>query len=421
MKKIKICVLGLGYVGLPIAIRLSNKYEVLGYDLNKKRIRELNNKKDTTNEINFKTIKYKSKNLLFSFNEKEIGECNFYIITVPTPVDKKNNPDLSYLKNATLLVSKYLKADDTVVYESTTYPGCTDEFCIPILEKNSKLKINIDFFCGYSPERINPGDKIHSIENIDKIISSSSKRGLNIIKEVYSNVTKKKLVITRSIKIAESAKIIENTQRDINIALMNELSILFDKLNINFSEVLKAANTKWNFLDFKPGLVGGHCIGVDPYYLAYKSKKIGFDPKVILSGREVNDGMGKYVASKFFKQLKNKHHQILNKRILVIGLTFKENVKDIRNSKAIEVIKFLEKKGIKVDAYDKYVDHKYVKIFNINLVQTIKLNFYDGIIILVPHKYLKTKKEIILKSLKKKGVIFDFKDFFKNEKIKIHD
>ena len=271
MKKYDICVIGLGYVGLPIALILSKKYNVVGFDINKTRVNQLIRKKDVTLEV--ESNKLKSKNIQFTSESKKIKNCNFYIITVPTPVNKRNLPDLRSLKNASKIVGRYLKKKDTVVYESTTYPGCTEEVCVPILEKYSNLKLNNDFYCGYSPERINPGDKKHTIENISKIVSASNSVGLQIVKSIYKNVTKKKLIISKTIKVAEGAKIIENTQRDLNIALMNELSILFKKLNIDFSEVLDAANTKWNFLNFKPGLVGGHCIGVDPYYLAYKAKK----------------------------------------------------------------------------------------------------------------------------------------------------
>ncbi len=411
----KICIIGLGYVGLPLAVELAKKFNVTAFDINKSRIKKLKSNIDVNNEISLSELKSVSYKINYTDNSFYLGDNNFYIITVPTPIDNDKKPDLSLLINATKSVAKKLKKKDIVVYESTTYPGCTDEVCIPLLEKISGLKVIRDFSCGYSPERINPGDKIRTIDKIDKIISASDEFGLKKINYVYKKIIKAKIIKVENIKVAEGAKIIENTQRDLNIALVNELLMLFNRLNINFNSVLKAANTKWNFLNFKPGLVGGHCIGVDPYYLAYKSKKIGFDPKIILSGRNVNDQMSKYLVSRFINKFKKKNSSIIKKKILVMGLTFKENVKDIRNSKSFEVIKLLEKKGCFVHAYDKYVDYKTAKKLKINLVKTVNSNFYDGLIILVPHNYFRRLKKSIIKSIKKNGQVLDLKNFLKNE------
>ena len=293
----KFAVLGLGYVGLPLALSLSKKYNVIGFDNNKIRITDLNNGKDINNEFSGKELK--KKNILFTCNDKDLKNCKIFFLTIPTPINNKNIPDLSLVKKATKLVGKYLKKNCIVVYESTVYPGTTEEICGPLLEKISNLKYNIDFFCSYSPERINPGDKVNNIDNIVKLVSSSSKNSLKRISKIYKSIIKSKVYSCSSIKVAEAAKIIENTQRDINISLMNEFSIICRKLNISVHDVLDAASTKWNFVNFKPGLVGGHCIGVDPYYLTYKAKKIGIDPKVILAGRKVNDGMANYFSNYF--------------------------------------------------------------------------------------------------------------------------
>ncbi len=420
MKKIRVGIIGLGYVGLPIAIILSKKFNVIGFDINKQRINELRKKKDITREIDLNKIK--SKKFELTSNKDKIKDCNFYIITVPTPVSKNNHPDLSHLRNASQTVAKYLKKKDMVVYESTTYPGCTEEICIPILEKYSNLKLNKEFYCAYSPERINPGDKKHTIENIDKIISASSFEGLKIVQNVYKNVTKKKLVVAKSIKIAEGAKIIENTQRDINIALMNELSILFNKLNIDFSEVLKAANTKWNFLNFKPGLVGGHCIGVDPYYLAYKAKKVRFNPKVILSGRRTNENMYKYIISQLEKKIKKKNISSNKKKILILGSTFKENVPDYRNSQSIKIIKNLSKKKFKIYIFDPLVNIKELNCYTIKNYTELKSfkKYFDAILLLVPHKDIVNKGYMFFQKLNKKNsLFFDIGDTFKKNDFKL--
>ncbi len=414
----KICVLGLGYVGLPIAVKLSEKLNVIGYDIDKSRIRELRKHTDRTNEVH--TNQLKKKKLKFTSDIKEIRNANFYIVTVPTPVDKNNKPNLKHLVNASIQLGKLLKKNDVVVYESTTYPGCTEEVCIPLLEKYSKLKINLDFYCGFSPERINPGDKKHVLKKINKIISGSNKIACSKIEKVYSRVTNKKIIKVENIKIAESAKIIENIQRDINIALMNELSMLFNKLKIDFSKVLNAASTKWNFINFKPGIVGGHCISVDPYYLASKARDINFKTKFILSGREINDNMGSYIVKKFKNSLKEKKISINKSKVLVIGLTFKENVPDTRNSQSIKIIKSLKKYGCKVYTFDP------IKNLNIKNTQAIKnfkvlskyKNFFEGILVLVSHKQIKSKGFKFFNSLLKKNkIFFDIQGIFKNKNI----
>ena len=414
MKQIKIAIIGLGYVGLPISVRLSKFFKVVGYDLNYKRIRELKNGKDSTNEIDLKNF-HKNKNLLFSNKISSIKDCNFYIVAVPTPINIKNKPDLTLLIKASAQVSKLLNKNDTIVYESTVYPGCTEEICIPILEQKSKLKINKDFFCGYSPERINPGDKKHKIYNISKLVSASNKKGLQIIKSVYKNLTTKKLIITDTIKIAEGAKIIENTQRDINIAFMNELSIIFNKMDVDFSKVLKAANSKWNFINFKPGIVGGHCIGVDPYYLAHKAKILKLDPKIILAGRSLNDQMYLYISRSFSLALKKKNINLNKAKILTVGLTFKENVPDFRNSQAIKITKKLISSGMNVKFFDPLVDIKINNKKNISSFSQLEKysKYFDGIIILVDHLEIKNKGlEFFKKLLKSKNVFFDIKNVF---------
>ena len=348
--KIKVGVLGLGYVGLPLAVELSKNKKVVGYDINSKRIAHLNKNIDHNKEISSTNLKKSKKNLFFTSDANNLIDCNFYIVTVPTPVNKRKQPDLSLLKSATQVVANNLRKNDIVVFESTVYPGVTEEICVPILEKYSKLKFNHDFYCGYSPERINPGDKVHTIDKVVKITSGSNKYSAKIIDQVYSEVTNGNTFQASSIKVAEAAKVIENTQRDINIALMNELSQIFNKLDIDTNAVLEAANTKWNFLKFTPGLVGGHCIGVDPYYLTHKAKEVGIKPKIILAGRETNDGMSKYISNKLINIFKNTKNNV--KKILIMGATFKEDCPDIRNSKVFDITENLIKEGYKVNIYD---------------------------------------------------------------------
>ena len=385
-KKYKICVIGLGYVGLPLAIEFSKKFEVVGFDLSSKRVNELQNLFDSTGEIEAKTLKDNQENINFYSELSEINGCNIFIITVPTPVDKFNEPDMKYLELASKDVGSKLKNNNIVIYESTVYPGATEEICIPILEKESDLKFNKDFYVGYSPERINPGDKEHRLPNIKKITSGSTEESAKIIHELYSEIITAGVYSASSIKVAEAAKVIENTQRDINIALMNELALIFDILGIDTSEVLSAAGTKWNFLPFKPGLVGGHCIGVDPYYLSYKAQKEGYLPEIVLAGRRLNNKMAAFVAAKLVKIMIDKSIEVKNSKVLIMGLTFKENCPDIRNSKVFDVINELELSGVLVDVYEPNVDKSLLELKNISLIENLKPNQYDGLIFAVKHK-----------------------------------
>tara|TARA_Y100000389_G_C17466432_1_gene526078 strand:- start:2412 stop:3677 length:1266 start_codon:yes stop_codon:yes gene_type:complete len=411
--KFNISIIGLGYIGLPLAIEFSKYFNVIGFDIDKKRVRELNEGIDITKEI---VIKKKfSKNIYFTNNLKELQNSNVFIITVPTPVMRNNKPDLSYLKKASEIVARNLKSSSIVIYESTVYPGCTEEYCSPILEKLSGLRLNKDFYLGYSPERINPGDNKHKLKNIVKIVSGSNVYSLNLMKKLYSKIIKAGLHVAESIKIAEAAKVIENIQRDINIAFINECSLIFKRLNINSSKVLKAAETKWNFMPFKPGLVGGHCIGVDPYYLTYKAKKLKYSPKVILAGRKINNGMSSYIAKQVIKALKKNDENLKKKKVLILGLSFKENCIDIRNSKVFDIINYLQRKKIKIDVYDPIIDQSNItKEHKINLLTRLeKKNYYDIIILAVPHL---TFLSMGIKKIKKFGnknlKIFDLKSVF---------
>ena len=359
LDNLKIAIIGLGYVGLPLALEFAKKRSVIGYDIKKKRIQELKSGKDSNLEEKDQIIK--SSKILFTTHSKDLKSANCFIITTPTPVNIKKNPDLSALFTATKTVGKILKQNDIVIYESTVYPGCTEEECVPILEKYSGLKYNKNFFCGYSPERVNPGDRKHRLPNIKKITSGSTPEISNLIDKLYNEIIVVGTHKADSIKIAEAAKVIENTQRDLNIALINELSIIFNKLNIDTQAVLEAAKTKWNFLPFSPGLVGGHCIGVDPYYLTYKSKKIGYNPKIILAGRKLNDNMGAYVVSRLITEIKKKSINLKKSRILIMGLTFKENCADLRNSGAKSIVYQLKKYGCKYDLYDPWADDTEIK------------------------------------------------------------
>lgn len=409
--KYKIGVVGLGYVGLPLSIAFAKKYKVTGYDINKTRVEELKNLYDRTNEVSRSILdKCLKNNLSLTNNISDISDLNIYIITVPTPVDESKIPDLTYLEKASSEVSKILKIGDIVIYESTVYPGCTEEICVPILERGSDLVYNKDFYCGYSPERINPGDKINTIDKIVKVTSGSNHRIANIVDKLYSSIIDAGTYMTSSIKIAEAAKVIENTQRDINISLMNELALIFDRMNIDTNDVLNAAKTKWNFLDFKPGLVGGHCIGVDPYYLVYKSKKLGYSPKVISSGRLVNDSMGIFVAQKVIKILNEKKYNFEDSEVLIMGATYKENSPDTRNSKIPDIYNHLYQNGISTSIYDPIADKEsFEEKFSINIIS--KLKKYDLIILAVSHSIF---KDIRLKDIKKdsSSIIFDLKNFY---------
>ncbi len=417
MKKI-ISIIGVGYVGLPLAIKFSKKYKVIGYDSNKSRIEDLKKDKDIYKDqiINKKN----NKNLNFSNKESDIKNSDIFIVTVPTPVDSKNKPDLKHLAEASKIVGKSIKKNSIVIYESTVYPGCTEEICVPILERNSKLKRNIDFHYAYSPERINVGDKLHNLENIKKIVSASNKKTLNKVFKLYSTIIKAGVYQAESIKVAEAAKVIENTQRDLNIALVNELSIIFERLEINTQDVLNAASTKWNFIKYLPGLVGGHCVGVDPYYLTYKAKKVGYNPRVILSGRLTNDNMSKHIFSLTLKHIQKRKITKKNVKVLILGYSFKENCSDIRNSKVKDLVNFFLKENIETKIYDPLIikshlvkNHKKILIDDLS---SIKNNF-DVLILAVPHKiFLKSFDFYYRKFLKSKNLVFDIKAMLKKNK-----
>ena len=417
-KDLKLAVIGLGYVGLPLALEFAKKRKVIGFDVNKQRIKELKSGFDRNLESTKSELK-NIKKLNFTNHEKDLEFANCYIITVPTPIDKFKKPNLTSLLMASKIVGCFLKKKDLVIYESTVYPGCTEEDCVPILEKYSSLKFNKDFFCGYSPERINPGDKKYTISKIKKITSGSTPKVAKQVDKLYKEIITAGTHLASSIKVAEAAKVIENTQRDLNVGFINELSILFNKMHIDTKAVLDAAGTKWNFLPFKPGLVGGHCIGVDPYYLTFKAKSIGYHPKIILAGRVLNDRMGYYVASELIKKMKTKHIQIQGSKILIMGLTFKENCPDIRNSGIKNVITKLKNFGCELNLYDPYVDKKEIKqIYDIYPNSKLNKNRYDAVLIAVAHNTFKTIGLSNIRDLcKKKHVIFDLKNLFNSNQV----
>ena len=388
----KICVIGLGYVGLPLAHAFSAKYNVVGFDISKWRIDELSSGYDRTLELSKEQVNEAIQNgMKFSLDINDIKDCNIYIVTVPTPIDKNKRPDLTPLIKASETIGKVLKKDDIVIYESTVYPGATEEDCVPVLEKFSRLTFNKDFFCGYSPERINPGDKEHTVTKILKVTSGSTPEIGKKVNELYASIITAGTHLAPTIKVAEAAKVIENSQRDINIAFVNELAIIFNKLGINTNDVLAAAGTKWNFLPFKPGLVGGHCIGVDPYYLTHKAQSIGYNPEIILAGRRLNDNMGIYVANQVIKLMIKKGHKIEGSKVLVLGITFKENCPDIRNSRVIDVITELQEFGCKIDVYDPWADKEEVKHeYNLELTDSLDFTKYEAIVLAVAHNKFKT-------------------------------
>mgnify|MGYP001260371855 CR=1 FL=1 len=417
---VRLAIIGLGYVGLPLALEFAKKKSLIGFDVNKKRVKELNSGIDTNLEFKKKELKTKKK-IIFTYSENDLKSANCYIITVPTPVNKIKNPDFTSLIEATELIGKYIKKKDIIIYESTVYPGCVEELCVPILEKFSNLKYNQDFFCGYSPERINPGDKKHTISNIKKITSGSTPKIAKIIDDLYAEIITAGTHKAPSIKVAEAAKVIENTQRDVNIALINELSMIFNKLEIDTHEVLNAAETKWNFLPFKPGLVGGHCIGVDPYYLTYKAKSINYNPKIILAGRDLNDNMGNYVALQLINKMKKKKIKIKGAKILIMGLTFKENCADLRNSGIQGVIKKLRKYECKISLHDPWANNNEIKKkYGIFPKTKFVNNTYDAVLIAVAHKkFKKLGFQTILKSCKKTNVIYDLKYLFRSSQVNL--
>jgi len=415
----KIAVIGLGYVGLPLARLFATKYPVIGFDINTKRIGELKEGNDITLEVEKATLEKvivedfsKNENgLLFSSDISSLKEANFFVVTVPTPVDKYNNPDLTPLYKASETVGKVLKKGDIVVYESTVYPGVTEEECIPVLEKVSGLKYNVDFFAGYSPERINPGDKEHTVEKILKVTSGSTPEIAKKVDDTYASVIVAGTYLAPTIKVAEAAKVIENSQRDINIAFVNELSKIFNVLGIDTQEVLKAAATKWNFLPFQPGLVGGHCIGVDPYYLAQKAQVHGYTPEIILAGRKMNDGMGEYVASQVVKLMIHKDIEIKHAKVLILGFTFKENCPDVRNTKVADMVKSFKEYGTQITIFDPQADKGEVRHeYDLDIENELPKETFDAVVLAVSHKEFKA---IDLNSISSENtVIFDIKGFF---------
>ncbi len=420
-KKYKISIIGLGYVGLPLAFEFAKKYQTIGYDINKKRVAELKNNLDSTLEVSAKNLRSvqlddlnvlkSKKNGFFATNQiSHIKDSNIFIITVPTPIDKNNQPNLAPLMKASKEIGKILKKDDIVIYESTVYPGVTEEKCVPTLEKNSKLQLNKDFFVGYSPERINPGDKQRPLTKILKVTSGSTHNSAKEIDNLYKDIITAGTYLAPSIKVAEASKVIENSQRDINIAFVNELAKIFNLLNIDTNEVLKAASTKWNFLPFKPGLVGGHCIGIDPYYLAQKSQELGYIPDIILSGRRLNDSMGIYVANRIVKYLITNTISIKDSNILILGITFKENCPDIRNTKVIDIITKLNEFNIDVDVFDPQANPQEVfDNYKVSMINKLEKKKYDAAVLAVSHnEFLDIDFK---KIMKKKSFLFDLKGF----------
>lgn len=410
LSEVKIAIIGLGYVGLPLAVEFGKKYPTLGFDINEKRITELKQGHDFTLEVSSDELA-DSQFIKYSNTVTDLADANVYIVTVPTPIDQHKQPDLTPLIKASQMLAKVMNKNDIVIYESTVYPGATEEVCIPEIEQGSGLVFNKDFYAGYSPERINPGDKEHRVTNILKVTSGSTPEIADFVNSIYASIIIAGTYQASSIKVAEAAKVIENTQRDLNIALINELAVIFNKLGIDTEEVLKAAGTKWNFLPFRPGLVGGHCIGVDPYYLTHKAQSIGYNPEVILAGRRINDGMAAYVVSQLTKAMIKRKLNINGANVLVMGLTFKENCPDVRNTKIVDILSELKEYQINADVYDPWVNpedamHEY----GVKLVDTLKTGYYDAIIFAVAHNQFKALSANDIKSLmKEKHVIYDLK------------
>ena len=409
----KIGVIGLGYVGLPLAVAIAKKHQVIGFDINQSRVEQLNLGLDSTNELTKdQVLESLGKSIYFSSNENDLKDVDFFIVTVPTPINKDKTPNLNPVISASKTVAKYLKKGSIVVFESTVYPGVTEDICVPILEEGSGLKFNVDFHVGYSPERINPGDKEHTVTKIKKVVSGSSPYALRKISEVYGSVITAGIYEAESIKVAEAAKVIENTQRDINIAFVNELSVIFEKMGIDTNQVLKAAGTKWNFLNFFPGLVGGHCIGVDPYYLAHKSQELGYNPEIILSGRRMNDNMPIHLVSRINKKLLSNNNLSQTKTALILGATFKENCPDLRNSKVFDIYKELSDYNFQIEVHDPVADFSELsELYQVSAIETLKKDKkYDVLIIAVSHKeFLKLDPESFVNE---NSVVFDVKGMF---------
>ena len=410
LSDLKIAIIGLGYVGLPLAVEFGKQVPVIGFDIHQKRIDELKSGQDHTLEVSPEELK-QARKLSYSADLAELKDCNFFIVTVPTPIDDFKQPDLTPLIKASTSIGQVLKKGDVVVYESTVYPGATEEVCIPVLEKQSGLIFNQDFFAGYSPERINPGDKLHRVTNILKITSGSTPEIADFVDQVYNLVIEAGTHKAPSIKVAEAAKVIENTQRDVNIALINELALIFNKLGIDTEDVLKAAGTKWNFLPFRPGLVGGHCIGVDPYYLTHKAQSVGLHPEIILAARRLNDRMGEYIATQLIKEMVKKRIQVVGSRILIMGLSFKENCPDIRNTKIVDMVKALKEYELDLDIYDPWVNPLEAELeYGLIPVKELSQNSYDAIILAVAHNQFKLMQLEDFKKIGKESlVLYDLK------------
>jgi UDP-N-acetyl-D-galactosamine dehydrogenase len=409
----KIAVIGLGYVGLPLAVEFGKKYRTIGFDINAARIKELKAGRDVTLEITAAELKATRK-LRFSANARDLKSCNVFIVTVPTPIDQYKRPDLTPLLKASETVGRALKKGDIVIYESTVYPGCTEEVCVPVLERFSSLRFNKEFYCGYSPERINPGDKQHRLATIKKVTSGSMPRIADLVNALYASIITAGTYQASSIKVAEAAKVIENTQRDVNIALINELALIFKRIGIDTEEVLRAAGTKWNFLPFRPGLVGGHCIGVDPYYLTHKATEIGYHPEMILAGRRINDGMGAYVAQQIVMLMTERRIMVADSKILILGLAFKENCPDLRNSKVVDIINELQRFDANVDVHDPWVDAAAAhQEYGLRTVRTPRKARYDAIVLAVGHDEFKSMGvRNIRRWAKKMHVLYDVKYLF---------
>lgn len=429
MQNIRIAVIGLGYVGLPLALEFGKKYPVLGFDINKLRVEELNRGEDRTLEANpeelLQAIASAKKGgtgaqaavgLQFSATETDLADYNVFIVTVPTPIDQFKAPDLQPLYKASAMLGKYLKKGDIVIYESTVYPGCTEEECVPVLEKSSGLAFNKDFYCGYSPERINPGDKVNTLTKIKKVTSGSTPEIAKVVDNLYKSIIEAGTHLAPSLKVAEASKAIENAQRDVNISFVNELALIFEKIGIDTTDVIEAAGTKWNFLKYKPGLVGGHCIGVDPYYLAHKAEAVGYHPQVILSGRRVNDMMGMFVANKVIKLMIAKGHKVKGAKALILGVTFKENCPDTRNTKVTDIYNELKQFGLIVDVYDPWADsHEVEEEYGIKLTTSVDGNKYNAIILAVSHNEFLTMNLDAIKE--QDAVVFDTKAFLPRETV----
>ena len=413
LENCRVGVIGLGYVGLPLAVEFGKKYETIGFDLNSVRVEKLKSYVDETLEVSTDELK-EATSLTCTSEIDDLHNCNVFIVAVPTPIDRAKRPDLTFLERASLSVGSQLKKGDYVIYESTVYPGATEEICVPILEKTSGLRFNSDFYCGYSPERINPGDKEHRLPSIVKVTSGSNEKAARFVDALYASIITAGTFKASSIKVAEAAKVIENTQRDVNIALINELAMIFNKLDINTAEVLQAAGTKWNFLKFQPGLVGGHCIGVDPYYLTHKAQEAGYHPDMILAGRRLNDEMGRYIASQSIKLMVNKGINVAQAKVLILGLTFKENCPDLRNTKVVDIVEELKEYGVSVDIHDPWVNPQAaLKEYGIEMCAAPEKNGYDAVVIAVPHhQFISLGLDEIRAFCKANCVVYDVKSIF---------